>query len=433
MTFPRRRGAGFIGVVTLCLVGALWAGSTLLSPHVSVGATTIARAPVGMAPSAVVVAGEARRVFVVNAVDTTISVLDETTGAPLAPTTVGSGGGAHPVRIALDARTGHALVLTDDGSLSVLRVQSGRVLHRVLLEGSPSAIAVDEGSARAFVTEADAGAVAIVDTRTGARLRTVLVGPYPEELVVDRRASLVFVANQGDASVSVLDVRTGRLTRTLRLGDTPIGLAIGDHDRMLFIASAHGSVIGVDVATGARRFQRAMSPRLTTTRRLLLAVDDARGTLWVAHDAHIDELDALTGRSLASISLPSTVTAVAVDPITGGALATVRGPLDARGGVLGKGSLLVFDARGQHLDTIGVGVNPSALAVDAGARRVFVVDANLNPDGSAFWPLPEPSPPLAAFLNQLHSWAPFLPSAPPAQVPVRSTSGTVDVLRLDGP
>lgn len=431
MTRSRRRPASILGLAVLCLAGAVW-GGVLESRHASVGVTTIARVPVGMNPSAVVVDPGARRALVLNAIDTTISVLDERTGAPLATTTVGSNGGAHPVRLALDAATRHALVLTDDGSLSVLSVRSGRALHRVLLGGSPSAIAVDEGRARAFVTEADASAVAIVDTRDGALLRTVPVGPYPEELVVDRRAGLVFVANQGNATVSVLDARTGRLLRTLRLVDTPISLAIGDHDRTLFIAGAHGSITGMHASTGARLFRRALSPRPTASVDLLLAVDDARGTLLAARGARIEEIDPSTGRLIAAMPLPSTVTAVALDPATGGVMATVRGSVDARGQLLGDGSLLVFDAHGRRLDTIPVGVNPSALAVDPGNGRVFVADTNLDPDGGpAPPPRPAPTPPLTRFLSRLRSWLPFLPPAPPARVPARSMTGAVDVLRLD--
>lgn len=430
MTRPWRRVSAVLGLVLCGLVGIALVGRGLAPRRGAVGVTTIVRVPVGMDPSAVVIDPGVRRALVLNAIDTTISVLDERTGAPLATTTGGSNGGAHPVRIALDTRTGHALVLTDDGSLSVLNVRSGRALHSVLLQGSPSAIAVDEGRAWAFVTEADAGAVAIVDTRTGALLRAVPVGPYPEELVVDRRAGLVFVANQGNATVSVLDARTGRLARTLRLSDTPTGLAIGDHDRTLFIACAHGSIIGVDAATGARRFQRALSPHPGVAVDLLLAVDDARGTLLAAHGVHIDEIDPSTGRLIAAIPLPSTVTAVAVDPATGGAMATVRGAVDARGRLLGDGSLLVFNARGQHVGTIPVGVNPSALAIDPGNGRVLVADTNLNPDGSPVPPFPPPTPPLTRFLSRLHAWLPFLPPVPPTRVPARSMTGAVDVLRL---
>ena len=256
------------------------------------------------------------------------------------------------------------------------------------------------------MTEADAGTGAIVDTHTGVLLRAVLVGPYPEELVVDRRAGLVFVANQGG---------------------TPTGLAIGDHDRTLFIAGAHGSITNVDASTGARRFQRVITPRPAAALRLLLAADDARGTLLAAHNARINALDPSTGRSIAAIPLPSTVMAVALDPVTGGAMVTVRGPVDARDRLLGDGSLLVFDARGRHLDTILAGVNPSSLAVDPGNGRVLVADTNLDPDGSLAPPRPAPTPPLTHFLSRLRSWLPFLPPVPPA----RSMISAVDVLRLD--
>jgi len=428
VTRSRRRVLAALCLVLFSLIGV----SGVLAPRGdAVVATTIARVSVGMDPSSIVVDPGSRRALVLNVADTTISVLDERTGALLTTTTVGSNGGAHPVRVALDASTGHALVLTDDGCLGVLSVRSSQTLHSVLLGGSPSAIAVDEGRARAFVTETDAGAVAIVDTRTGTLLSTVPVGSYPEELVVDRRAGLVFVANQGDATVSVLDAHAGRLVRTLRLVDNPIGLVMGDRDRTLFIVGTYGSITGVDAATGVRRFRRVVSARPTAALPLLLAVDDARGTLLAAHGARIEKIDPSTGRSLAVAPLPSTVTAVVVDPVTGGALATVRGPVDARGRVLGDGSLLVFDGHGLRLDTVPVGVNPSALAVDPGNGRLLVADANLNPDGSPVSPFPVPPPPLARFLNWVRPWAPFLPPVSPTPVPTWSTTGSVNVLRLN--
>ncbi len=112
-------------------------------------------------------------------------------------------------------------------------------------------------------------------------------------------------------------------------------------------------------------------------------------------------------------------------------MATVRGAVDARDRLLGDGSLLVFDARGRRIGTILVGVNPSALAVDPGNGRVFVTDTNLDPDGSPAPPRPVPTPPLTRFLSRLRSWLPFLPPVPPPRVPTRSTTGAVDVLRLD--
>jgi len=423
---PRRCTASILSLVAVCLVGA-----ALVIRHGTTVGVAIARTPVGMHPSAVAIDGTAWRALVLNSYDTTVSVLDEGTGAPLATTTVGSNGGAHPQRVALDARSRHAVVLTDDGQVSVLDTRSGHVLRSVLLSGSPAAIAIDEGLARAFVAEADAGAVAIVDTRSGALLGAIPVGRFPEEIVCADRAHLIFVASQGDGVVNVLDARTGRSVRTLHTADTPDSLAVSDRYHEIIIAGVHGSITGIDVYTGARRFQRVLSPRPSVAVDLLLAVDDARGTLLAAHDARIQELDPSTGRSESLIRLPSAITALEVIPGTGDVIATVRGAVDARGRVLGHGSLLRFDARGQRLEAIPVGVDPSALAVDPGNGRVLVADTNLNPDGSPVPSRPTPTPPLTRLLNSLRTWLPFLPPVAPAQVLPRSTTGAVDVLRLD--
>jgi len=425
---PPRHGPVYIlSLVAFCLLCI----ALMIRSVTAMGPAIIARVAVGMYPSAVAIDGVARRALVLNSYDTTVSVLDEGTGALLATTTVGSNGGAHPQQVALDTRTGHAVVLTDDGQASVLDTRSGHVLNAVLLSGSPAAIVIDEGQARAFVAEADAGVVAIVDTRSGALLRTVPVGRFPEEIVCDSHAHLVFVASQGDSVVNVLDARTGRSVRTLRTAVTPNSLAVSDRYHELFIAGMHGSITGVDVYTGTRRFQRTLSSSPGTAFDFLLAVDDARGTLLAAHDTHIQEIDPSTGRSRSLIRLPSAITALGAIPGTGDVMATVRGAVDARGQVLGDGSLLLFNARGQRLDTIPVGVDPSALAVDPVNGRVLVADTNLNPDGSPVPPRPAPTPPLTRLLSALRTWLPFLPSVTPARAPVRSTTGAVDVLRLD--
>lgn len=408
------------GVAALCLAATI--AAILVIRHGTAASPVIAAVPVGMYPSAVAIDGKARRALVLNSYDTTVSVLDEETGTPVVTVTVGSNGGAHPQRIAVDTRTAHAFVLTDDGLATMLDARSGRVLSRVLVGGSSSAIAVDDEQARAFVTDGDAGTVAVIGTRTGALVRTVRVGQYPEEIACDMDTRRVFVANQGDNTVSMLDARTGRLVRTVHLKDSPDDLAISDRYHEALITGVAGSVAGVDASTGATIFQRALFHGAGAPHAALIAPDDPRGIVLIARDARIDELDPRSGRTVGMIGLPGEITALAADPTTGAVIAAVRGKVDA------PGRVLIVDTRGRLISTIPVGVDPSALAIDPSNGRMLVAVTNLNPDGSPARPLPTPHNALTDLGLWLRRWLPHPRPSPVAQA--HDTAGAVYVLRL---
>ncbi len=95
------------------------------------------------------------------------------------------------------------------------------------------------------------------------------------------------------------------------------------------------------------------------------SIDDARGTLWVAHmgDGSIEAFDTKTNR--VSLTVPL------------GPDASVRGLLVARGNVYaaaqGLGSVVALDARGRRIGAAPVD-DPDGLAYDPGTQRVFVSD-----------------------------------------------------------
>lgn len=423
MRSPRLRLAGILCLVAVCLCAAL-----VVQRLTAVG-PLVATVPVGMFPSAIAIDDVTEHALVLNALDTTVSVLDERTGALLATRTVGSNGGAHPEQIAVDAHTGHAFVLTDDGQVSMLDTRSGALLSAIQMSGSPSAIGIDEATARAFVADADAGTVAVLDTRTGALLRTVPVGAFPETIIVSQSAGMALVANQGDNSVSLLDARTGHPMRTVRVGDAPDAMAVSERLREAYIAGTHGSVAEVDAITGARRILHIHMQHPGNPIAPLVAADDARGLLLIAIGARIGERDLRTGNSEGMLQLPSAITALAADPRTGDVLATVRGKVDAAGHLLGDGSLLVIDPRSRRISTIAIGLNPTVLALDPSNGRALVADTNLNPDGTAVQSVPTPGNALTVITHRLRRWLPGLPTgaAPPGN------TGSVDVLRMEAP
>ena len=414
----RRRASG--AVMGACLL--LW----LFASRAAGPGPRLATVAVGMYPSAIAIDSGAGRAMVLNSYDTTVSVIDEIAARVVATTSVGSNGGAHPQDLALDTHLGHAFVTTDDGEVSMLDSRSGRVLHVVQAGLGLGAIAVCERTGRVFITNIDGGSVAVIDAATGTLLRTVSVGSSPVAIVCDARVGRVFVANQGDGTIAVLDARSGHPLRSLAVDDAPVTLAISDRFRELLVAGAHGSLVGLDTATGALRFCRAPFGQKASAIDLRVAADDPAGYALAGWGTRFLRIDPRTGASRGAIRLPSPLAALGVDPSSGYPIAAVRGTIDARGDPFGDGSLVRIGPGGGIVDAVTVAIDPSAFVVDSARHRLFVVNTNLNPDGSVPDPRLPPGTPLTTLGAWLRGWIPGM--SPATSPPGRS--GSVTVLRL---
>jgi YVTN family beta-propeller protein len=155
----------------------------------------------GTDPTAVAVAAQRGRVFVLNQGDNSVSLLDAASGRVLHTVAVGR----FPLALTVDAPTGHAFVANyRSHTVSVLDGAGGRVVHTVAVPGRPWAVAVDARRRRAFVlthvaADGSAGRVEVLEAGTGRLRLSVAVGPLPLAVAVDVRTDRVFVVSSGGA------------------------------------------------------------------------------------------------------------------------------------------------------------------------------------------------------------------------------------------
>ena len=322
--------------------------------------------PSTLAPLALALDPATHHLFVADRGDTAapsvVQMLDSTTGARLASVRVGYEAGA----LAVDTRQGHVLVANEaDGTLSLLDARSGAVRRTTALGLWPVALAVDERSARAFVLgPAASGALslpamngtaaellAMLDTRSGALLSLTPVGGGPSTLDVDERSARVFVANSTADTINIFDAHDGTLLRTVTLRGEPDVLAVDERRGRVFVVDARdGTMIVLDAASGAlvRTIRVDPTPNAVYPPPYALAVDEA-------HDGvYLSTWGALT-------------------PVAGQGLT-----------LAGAGTLVVLDARtGAVRERITVGVAPQTVAVDGG--RVVVVNGGGEVAQGAGW------------------------------------------------
>jgi len=142
---------------------------------------------------------------------------------------------------ALDDGANRVYVLNAlNGTVSILDARTGLSIRTVRLTVSgfptgPGAIVVDERAHLAFV---DHGWTSVFDTRTGVVLATHTFSTVPGPLVIDQRTDRVFAATYRDGRVRVLDGRSGRVLRTVDVGQAPVDMAVDELTGRVYVVTA---------------------------------------------------------------------------------------------------------------------------------------------------------------------------------------------------
>ncbi len=225
---------------------------------------------VGTDPVAAAADERTGRLFVANAGDATVSVVDARSGAVVRTVVVGTS----PQWLAVDERTGRVFVPNrSDGTVSVLNARSGAVMRTVAVGLFPFAAAVDERTDRVFV-RCNSGRVVVLDARNGDVVRTVRVGAAPwGQVAVDQQTARVFVTNPHDKTVSMLDAHTGVVLRTIFIGIEGYRPAVDGRAGQVMIvgpANGQGRAVILSARTGALQGAIALGytlwPALAVTR-----------------------------------------------------------------------------------------------------------------------------------------------------------------------
>ena len=251
---------------------------------------------VGADPVAAAVDERTGRVFVANGGDGTVSVLAAHGDGVVKTVPVGT----DPQWLAVDERTARVFVPNrSENTVSVLDARNGAVLRTVPVSLFPFAVAVDELTDRVFV-RCNSGRIVVLDARSGAVLRTTPVGRAPwGQVAVDQRTARVFVTNPHDRTVSVLDARDGHVLRTVAVGMEGYSLAVDARSAVVVVAgpdNAQGRVSVLDARRGTllRTIAVGYAPWPTTT-------STRTGSVLVSVVGKTDSLGDTTGRGAVSV------------------------------------------------------------------------------------------------------------------------------------
>jgi len=237
------------------------------------------RAAVGAAPVSIAVNPTNGRVYVANAGDGTLTILDGQSDAVVATVSIGS----HPYSVALDAGTGKVYVTHTfgdqltilDGATNTakdLKTGSSDLIainsrtKTIYLLGYGGAVKVLDGVSQKL-TERPVGKHAwglTINDVTGAvyvarienadlaaiqadfsNFTTLSAGAIPCAIAVDSQSNQLYVANYGDDTVSVIDATSGRKAATLPVGHHPEAIAFDASRNLVYVANTSGGTVTV--------------------------------------------------------------------------------------------------------------------------------------------------------------------------------------------
>jgi YVTN family beta-propeller protein len=274
--------------------------------------------------------------------------------------------GTSPVSLAVNTATGRVYVANaGDGSVSVLDPDSDAVVATLPVGLHPYSIAADPATGNVFVTHTFGDQISLIDgaTNTVTQLHT----GSADLIAVNSRTGTIYLLGYGGA-VTVLDEASRKFTRR----------AVGKHAWALTLDETSGAVYvtRIEDADLAAIKGSSSEPAILPAGAIpcAIAVDSKTNTLYVANygDKSVTAVNAGTGKVIATLAVGERPKAIAFDPVL--SLIYVANA--------GSNTVTAIDAATNTiLATLPVGESPYALAVVPGSRRLYV--ANVSDDRSS--------------------------------------------------
>ncbi|MHB9131571.1 MAG: hypothetical protein ACYDBB_10845 [Armatimonadota bacterium] len=243
------------------------------------------------------------------------------------------------------------------------------VLATVAVGQAPLGVAVNSATHCAYVANYTDGTVSIIDANTNQLIKTVTVGANPIWVAVSPVTNRAYVTCAGATDMSVLDGITHTVAATIPVEQNAQCVAVNPISNLIYIVSEdeqkylrvfdekQNAMIDIG-AGGGECDDVAVNPALN---RIYVAISNQVSVI----DAK-PNIDGDTHTVIATIRLPNSPTAIAVDPVANRIYATV----------MGQEQLYVLDgAKNAILTTVKLAKGVQGVAVNSATGQVYVCNA----------------------------------------------------------
>jgi YVTN family beta-propeller protein len=171
--------------------------------------------------------------FVTNEASNTVSMIDLASNEAVE---ISVGVGAYGVQI---HPNGVLVYVTNalDGTLSVVNVTSAVVENTIPVGSNPHGVAITPSADYLYVAATGDGAVNVIDLASNTVVDDIPVGRQPVGIISNPTGTRLYVANEADDTVSVINTSTNSVTAVIAVGAGPQALAMTPSGGRLYVAS----------------------------------------------------------------------------------------------------------------------------------------------------------------------------------------------------
>jgi YVTN family beta-propeller protein len=285
--------------------------------------------------------------------------------------------GDYPVGAAVDPFRNRIWVPNaGDDTVSVIDGATSAVVGTVPVGSLPCAVGVDPLADRVYVANVNTHDLSILDAEASAVVATVRVGEYPCAVGVVPSSGRVFVGNYGSNTVTVVDGAAGSVVGTVALGGPPFGIGVNTATGRVYVATGSEDTVTVlDGGTAAILARIAVGAGPDA-----IGVNPVTNRVYAANyfGDTLTVIDGETHAVIATVPVGKEPSGVAVNPTTGRVFV----------GNYASNTVSVVDGTSHSvLTTVAVGLTPDGVAANPFTSRVYVVNSNTNdvsviPDGA---------------------------------------------------
>jgi len=157
--------------------------------------------------------------------------------------------GRRPTRIAVSSRLNRAFVANSlSNDVSVLDLNSRSLVGTVGVESGPVDLVLDRRERELFVAHKISQDLLVIDTTTLAAVDSIFIGGDATALLADRRRDRIYVARSNPAELAVVDRRLSAVVRRIPLSGPISSLAQPIDGSVIYGASPElGGVLPIDI------------------------------------------------------------------------------------------------------------------------------------------------------------------------------------------
>lgn len=189
-------------------------------------------------------------IYIANAGEGTISVIDIKNNEEIEKIDIGSEQASHGIALSSDGQTVYTGTGFDGKSLLVIDTKTKETIKKIEFNQGVHGIDISPDGKSLFISlnpglGENGGSLTIIDTETLELITEVETEDGPAHVAVTASGKQVWVANVNDNSVSVIDTDSKQLVKTIEVGQVPNEVAITPDEKYVYVANVESDLISV--------------------------------------------------------------------------------------------------------------------------------------------------------------------------------------------